>query len=101
MTAKAEEAVVAVVAVEEEGVSTTEITRVKPEAATEPTETTLVKPEAATDFIATTAVKVVKPEAAIETIVVKPEITTLVKPAAEITASSAIEFTTAPVCHLC
>ena len=63
----------------------------------------VVKPEAAIDFIATTVVKVVKPEAAIETIVVKPEITTLVKPAsaAEITAASAVEFTTAPACLLC
>jgi len=47
--------------------------------------------------------EVVKPETAIETIVVKPEITTLVKPAsaAEITAASAVEFTTAPACLLC
>ncbi len=98
VTAEAEEvAVVAVVAVEEEGVSTTEITRVKPEAATEPIETTLVKPEAAIDFIAITVVKVVKPKAAIETIVVKPEITTLVKSK----AASAVEFTTAPACLLC
>ena len=76
---------VAVVALEEEGVSTTELTRIKAAIET----TTLVKPEEAIDFIDITIVKI---EAAIET-------TTLVKPATEITAS-AIEFT-APACHLC
>ncbi len=75
----------AVVVEEEEGVSTTEITRVKAAIET----TTLVKPEEAIDFIGITVVKL---EAAIET-------TTLAKPAAEITAS-AIE-STAPACHLC